>query len=66
MTSRTSTLVSIFFGLLLLAGSCAHAQTQSLDTDGDGIPDQFDADDDGDGDGLLNPLDSDPTDSGQK
>jgi len=64
MTSRTSMLVSIFFGLLLLAGSCAHAQTQSLDTDGDGIPDQFDADDDGDG--LLDPLDSDPTDSGQK
>ena len=61
MTSRTSMLVSIFFGLLLLAGSCAHAQTQSLDTDGDGIPDQFDADDDGDG--LLDPLDSNPTDS---
>ena len=64
MTSRTSMLVSIFFGLLLLAGSRAHAQTQSFDTDGDGIPDQFDADDDGDG--LSDPLDSDPTDSGQK
>ena len=64
MTSRTSMLVSIFSGLLLLAGSCAHARTQSLDTDGDGIPDQFDADDDGDG--LLDPLDFNPTDSGQK
>ncbi len=62
MTCRVSTLNSIFFGLFLLAGSCAHAQTQSLDTDGDGIPDHFDADDDGDG--VLDPLDSDPTDSG--
>ena len=62
MTTSVSTLTSIFFGLLLLAGSCAHAQMQSLDTDGDGIPDRFDADDDGDG--VLDPLDSDPTDSG--
>ena len=62
MTTSVSTLTSIFFGLLLLAGSCAHAQMQSLDTDGDGIPDRFDADDDGDG--VLDPLDSDPTDPG--
>lgn len=61
MTSRTSTLGSVFLGILLLASFCAYAQTQSVDTDGDGIPDQFDADDDGDG--LLDPLDSNPTDS---
>ena len=64
MTRRTSTLASIFLGILLLASLCAYAQTQSADKDGDGIPDQFDADDDGDG--LLDPLDFNPTDSGQK
>ena len=61
MSSHTSTLASRIFGILLLASSCAYAEMQSLDTDGDGIPDQFDADDDGDG--LLDPLDSNPTDS---
>ena len=61
MMRCTNTLTCAFFGLLLFAGSCAYADSQSLDTDGDGISDQFDFDDDGDG--LLDLLDSDPTDS---
>ena len=54
-------LACIFSILFLLCSPFKNIQAQSLDTDGDGIPDQFDADDDGDG--LLDPLDSDPTDS---
>ena len=54
-------LACIFSILFLLCSPFKNIQAQSLDTDGDGIPDQFDADDDGDG--LLDPLDSNPTDS---
>ena len=47
-------LVCIFSILFLLCSPFKNIQAQSLDTDGDGIPDQFDADDDGDGrDALL-------------
>jgi|TARA_X000000950_G_scaffold284454_1_gene387622 hypothetical protein len=41
-------LACIFSILLLLCSPFQNIQAQSLDTDGDGIPDQFDADDDGD------------------
>ncbi|MDC1329291.1 hypothetical protein N8291_08235 [Pseudomonadales bacterium] len=51
-------LACIFSILFLLCSPFKNIQAQSLDTDGDGIPDQFDADDDGDG--LLDRLDSDP------
>ena len=46
--------------LLLLCLPFTNVQAQPLDTDGDGIPNEYDMDDDGDG--LLDRLDSDPTD----
>ena len=44
--------------LLLLCLPFTNVQAQPLDTDGDGIPNEYDMDDDGDG--LLDALDTDP------